>query len=111
MTTLTATLTQGRRFSLVGVAGFVAALAIASQFAIPIPGTPVPLTLQPLVVVLAGMVLGPSLGAASMVVYLLVGALVAAAFGAAGCFGGSARMPPQGSLLALASGIFFSVSL
>jgi len=33
------------------------------------------------------------------------------AFGAAGCFGGSERMPPQGSFEVLASGIFFSVSL
>ena len=35
------------------------ALALASQFALPIPGTPVPITLQPLVVVLAGLMLGP----------------------------------------------------
>src|SRR3954468_17071773 len=51
----------------------VGALALASQVAIPLPGTPVPLTLQPLVVVLAGLVLGPMAGAASMVLYLLAG--------------------------------------
>ena len=33
--------------------GFTAALAVASQVALPMPGTPVPFTLQPLVVVLA----------------------------------------------------------
>src|SRR5579864_7348333 len=37
---------------------------------------------------------------------VFLGALVAAAAFGAGCFGGSARMPPQGSLAALASGIF-----
>jgi biotin transport system substrate-specific component len=74
MTTLTATLTRDRRSALVGIAGFVVALAAASQIAIPLPGTPVPITLQPMVVVLAGMMLGPSLGAASMLLYLAIGA-------------------------------------
>ena len=48
----------------VGIVGFAAALALASQVPIPMPGTPVPITLQPLVVVLAGMWLGPVAGAA-----------------------------------------------
>jgi len=52
----------------------VGALALASQFALPIPGTPVPLTLQPLVVVLAGLMLGPLDAAAAMFVYLVAGA-------------------------------------
>jgi biotin transport system substrate-specific component len=48
-------------------------LALASQFALPIPGTPVPITLQPMVVVLVGLMLGPIDGAAAMVVYLMAG--------------------------------------
>ncbi len=52
----------------------VGALALASQFALPMPGTPVPLTLQPLVVVLAGLLLGPLDAAAAMFVYLAAGA-------------------------------------
>jgi biotin transport system substrate-specific component len=40
----------------------------------PIPGTPVPFSLQPLIVVLAGMMLGPVAGAASMALYLAAGA-------------------------------------
>ncbi|MHC2175152.1 hypothetical protein ACVIQW_004539 [Bradyrhizobium diazoefficiens] len=55
---------------------------------------------------------GRQLQLAAVPVLVFFGAPVVAAdaFGAA-CFGGSERMPPQGSLDALASGIFFSVSL
>lgn len=69
------------------VTGFAALLAVAAQVAIPIPGTPVPITLQPLVVVLAGLWLGPAAGAASMLLYLVVGAAglpVFSPFGAPG---------------------------
>ena|SRR5689334_10004877 len=86
----TNTLAVSRRPSRVvaiGVVGFAIALALASQVAIPISGTPVPITLQPLVVVLAGMWLGPVAGAASMVLYLAAGAVglpVFSPFGAPG---------------------------
>ena len=63
-----------RRVAVFGVFGFAAALAAASQIAIPIPGTPVPATLQPMVVVLAGLMLGPRLGPMSMMVFLAAGA-------------------------------------
>ncbi|OYD09053.1 biotin transporter BioY [Paludifilum halophilum] len=53
---------------------FVALLAIAGQIAIPLP---IPITLQPLVVLLAGSVLGRRLGLTSMLVFILL-----AAFGA-----------------------------
>src|SRR5258708_9737087 len=51
------------------------ALALASQFALPLPGTPVPLTLQPFVVVLTGLLLGPRDAATAMVAYLVLGAI------------------------------------
>lgn len=73
MTTLA--LPRDRRITALLVAGFAGALAIASQVAVPLPGTPVPFTLQPLVVVLAGLWLGPRLGAASMILYLAAGAI------------------------------------
>lgn len=79
--------TRGRWITLAGIVGFATALAAASQVAIPIPGTAVPMTLQPLVVVLAGLWLGPRAGAASMILYLLAGAAglpVFAPFGAPG---------------------------
>ena len=86
----TAALTQVQRSPRVlaiGVVGFAVALALASQVAVPIAGTPVPITLQPLVVVLAGLWLGPAAGAASMVLYLIAGAAglpVFSPFGAPG---------------------------
>src|SRR5438093_518459 len=42
-----------------------ALVAVAAQVSIPLPGTPVPLTLQPLAVLLVGGLLGPALGAAA----------------------------------------------
>ena len=53
---------------------FVTALtAAAAQISIPLPFTPVPFTLQPMVVLLGGAVLGSRLGMASQVLYLLAG--------------------------------------
>lgn len=74
MTTISQSLSLPRRFTLLGVVGFAAAVAAASQVAIPIPHTPVPITLQPMLVVLAGLMLGPVAGFASMLVYLAAGA-------------------------------------
>jgi biotin transport system substrate-specific component len=74
MTTLSLSFANDKRLALVGVVGFAAALAAASQIAIPIPGTPVPITLQPFVVALTGLMLGPTYGALSMLLYIAVGA-------------------------------------
>lgn len=100
MTTLSASaLTHDKRFALAGVLGFVVALAAASQVAVPLPGTPVPLTLQPLVVVLAGMMLGPSLGAASMALYLALGAIGLPIFAPVGASGIARFFGPTGGYL------------
>jgi biotin transport system substrate-specific component len=56
-----------------GVVGFALLTALGAQVAIPLPHTPVPMTLQTLVVLLAGVTLGPRLGLASMAFYLLLG--------------------------------------
>ena len=50
-----------------------ALIAIAAQIAIPIPFSPVPLTLQPLAVIFIGAALGAGRGAAAATLYLLEG--------------------------------------
>lgn len=53
---------------------FLTALtAAASQFTVHLPFTPVPLTLQPMIVLVGAAALGARLGAASQILYLLLG--------------------------------------
>jgi biotin transport system substrate-specific component len=59
-----------RAASVVMMAGLTAA---AAQVSVPLPFTPVPFTLQPMIVLLGGLVLGSRLGAAAQVLYLLAG--------------------------------------
>jgi biotin transport system substrate-specific component len=80
MTSLTTSLRQTKPSTIAAVVGFTALLAASAQVSLPIPGTPVPFTLQPLVVVLAGLMLGPIAGAASMALYLVAGAAGAPIF-------------------------------
>jgi biotin transport system substrate-specific component len=64
---------------------FVAVLtAAAAQISAPLPFTTVPLTLQPMVVLLGGLVLGSRLGAASQVLYLAAGIAGLPVFAASG---------------------------
>lgn len=63
-----------------GVVAFAVATAFGAQVAVTLPWTPVPVTMQPLFVVLAGVMLGPRLGALSMGAYVTVGALGAPVF-------------------------------
>jgi biotin transport system substrate-specific component len=74
-------------------------LALASQFALPVPGTPVPLTLQPLVVVLTGLLLGPVDATAAMVVYLIAGISGLPVFAPIGAPGLLRLMGPTGGYL------------
>src|SRR3712207_2155280 len=87
------------RLPAIGAVAFAAALAAASQIAIPLPGTPVPITLQPLVVVLAGLLLGPRAAAASMVTYLAAGALGLPVFAPVGAPGVARLVGPTGGYL------------
>jgi biotin transport system substrate-specific component len=53
---------------------FVTALtAAAAQVSVPLPFTPVPFTLQPMIVLLGGAALGSRLALASQILYLLIG--------------------------------------
>ena len=87
------------RIVAVGIVGFALALTAASQVAVSIPGTPVPITLQPLVVVLAGMWLGPVAGAASMLLYLAAGAAGLPVFSPFGAPGIARFLGPTGGYL------------
>lgn len=96
----TSALSRGSaRLTLVGVTGFAAALAAAAQVSFPIPGTAVPLTLQPLVVVLAGLWLGPRAAAASMALYLAAGASGLPVFSPIGAPGFLRLVGPTGGYL------------
>jgi biotin transport system substrate-specific component len=57
------------------VVAFSLLMALSAQFVIPLPWTPVPITGQTFVVLLAGALLGSRLGALAMIAYLIEGAL------------------------------------
>jgi biotin transport system substrate-specific component len=98
MTTLVLAARTSRSRAL-GIVVAVGALALASQLAVPLPGTPIPLTLQPFVVVLAGLLLGPIDAAIAMVVYLLAGAAGLPVFTPMGPPGLARLLSPTGGYL------------
>ena len=54
--------------------------AVSAQASFTLPGSPIPFTLQPVAVLLAGVVLGARLGALSQVLYLVAGVAGVSAF-------------------------------
>lgn len=78
--------------------GALFAALIAGGAFVVVPLGPVPVTLQVFVVLLAGMVLGPRLGLASVVVYLVLG-LVAPVYAGGGVGIGALLGPTGGYLL------------
>jgi len=85
-----------------GIAVAVGALVVAAaaQVVVPVPLSPVPMTLQPLAVLAVGGLLGAPAGAAALVLYLAMGVLGLPVF--AGGAAGVARLlgPTGGYLLA-----------
>lgn len=77
---------------------FAALTGAVAWFRIPLPFTPVPITLQTLMVLLSGAMLGPVYGALSMIVYLLLGAIGLPVF-AGGSSGVAALFGPSGGYL------------
>ena len=69
---------RARRF--VALLAFVLATAFGAQVGVRLPWTQVPMTLQPLFVILAGAVLGPRLGAMAIATYVMIGAAGAPVF-------------------------------
>lgn len=83
---------------LIGVAA-TAILAAAAHIAIPLPFTPVPLTLQPLAVLGIGLALGPLDGFLVMLAYLAEGALGLPVFSPTGPGGVAQMLGPTGGFL------------
>ena len=73
LTTMVEGATLDKVFRVFAVLMVTALTAAAAQVSIPVPFTPVPFTLQPMVVLLGGAALGPRLGMASQVLYLALG--------------------------------------
>jgi len=96
-------------------AAFVTVLTIvAAQVSIPLPFTPVPFTLQPMVVLLGAAVLGSRLGAASQIAYLALGIAGVPVFAASPLLPqGVARLmgPTGGYLMAYPVAAFVAGSL
>lgn len=74
-------------------------VALAAHVAVPLPFTPVPLTLQPMAVLLVGLMLGPSLGCATMLLYLAEGAMGMPVFSPHGLGGLLQLAGPTGGFL------------
>jgi len=77
----------------------VALVSAAAQVALPLPGTPVPMTLQPLAVLLVGGLLGRWLGASSLLLYLALGAAGLPVFTPVGLPGVARLFGPTGGYL------------
>ena len=73
-------------------------VALAAQVVVPVPMSPVPMTLQPLAVLAVGGLLGPAAGAAALVTYLGLG-LVGLPIFAGGSAGPLHLMGPTGGYL------------
>jgi biotin transport system substrate-specific component len=86
------------RRGLAVVAGAVL-VALGAQASVPLPGTAVPFTLQVPAVLLVGALLGPRLGAASMVMYLGMGLAGLPVFAPGGLPGLARLMGPTGGYL------------
>jgi biotin transport system substrate-specific component len=87
----------GKTLLVIGATAFVAACA---HISLPLPFTPVPLTLQNFAVILMGMALGPVAGFSAMVLYLAEGALGLPVFTPSGGPAGMAHLlGPNGGFL------------
>lgn len=84
---------------LIFAALFAALTAAVAPFKIPLGFTPVPITLQTLVVLMSGAMLGPYYGALAMILYVVVGALGLPVFAGGGSGIGAILGPTGGYLI------------
>lgn len=83
----------------IAIGFFLSATVLGAFVRVPLPFTPVPITLQTFFVLLAGAYLGPGAGAVSQVLYIILGAAGVPIFAGAAC-GLSALFGPTGGYLA-----------
>lgn len=93
-----ATARAGTRRRLVGIALGALLVAASAQVAVPVPFSPVPMTLQPLAVLVVGGLLGATGGVAALVTYLALGAMGLPVF-AGGSSGALHLVGPTGGYL------------
>jgi biotin transport system substrate-specific component len=91
-------LSHAMRWVMPAVAGALL-VTIGAQIAVPIPGTPVPITFQVPAVLIVGGLLGPRLGAVSMVLYVAMGASGLPVFAPLGAPGLARLFGPTGGYL------------
>lgn len=77
---------------------FTVLIALSAQVAVPLPFSPVPITMQTLTVLLTGILLGSRLGAITILAYLAEGAIGLPVF-AFGTFGFATLVGPTGGYL------------
>ena len=85
-----------RRVVAIGIAALL--VAASAQVVVPVPLSPVPMTLQPLAVIVVGALLGPAAGAAALIVYLMAGVAGLPVF-SAGRAGAAWLVGPTGGYL------------
>jgi biotin transport system substrate-specific component len=74
-------------------------VGLAAQVALPLPGTPVPFTLQVPAVLMVGVLLGPRMGAGSLALYLALGVAGLPVFAPVGPMGAARLLGPTGGYL------------
>jgi biotin transport system substrate-specific component len=79
--------------------GGAAIVALGAQFAVPVPLSPVPMTLQGLAVLLVGGLFGAAAGAGALVLYLLLGIFGLPVFSPLGAPGLARILGPTGGYL------------
>ena len=85
-----------RRVVAIGIAALL--VAVSAQVVVPVALSPVPMTLQPLAVIVVGALLGPAAGAGALIVYLLAGVAGLPVF-SAGRAGAAWLVGPTGGYL------------
>lgn len=83
----------------VAIALGAALVAVSAQISVPVPGTAVPSTLQPLAVLIVGGLLGPAAGAMALITYLAAGAMGLPVFAPGGLPGMARLIGPTGGYL------------